>query len=182
MDVSAYFDDAEGGALNYQVATSNATVVTVSIAGSVVTLTAASVGSVVVVVTAIDSGGLAVQQGFEVAAPAPPLVGLAADNLAAPESGGAVFALVLSALTASVRTAARQDAAWPASGSARAASAGSRPQRHGARNSYGLPEKRLDIRRTKFYAAHRAPSARTQAQKHRTEAPAHTAPWRMLSG
>ncbi len=97
VDVSAYFDDAEGGTLTYQVATSNATVVTVSIAGSVVTLTAASVGIVVVVVTAIDSGGLAAQQRFEVAVPAPPLVGLAADNLAAPESGGAVFALVLSA-------------------------------------------------------------------------------------
>ena len=97
VDVSAYFDDAEGGTLSYQAATSNATVVTVSIAGSVVTLTAASVGTVVVVVTATDSGGLAAQQGFEVAVPAPPLVGLAADNLAAPESGGAVFALVFSA-------------------------------------------------------------------------------------
>ncbi len=97
VDVSAYFDDAEAGTLTYQVATSNAAVVTISITGSVVTLTAASVGAVAVVVTAIDSGGLAAQQGFEVAVPAPPLVGLAADNLAAPESGGAVFALVLSA-------------------------------------------------------------------------------------
>ena len=97
VDVSAYFDDAEEGTLSYQVATSNATVVTVSIAGSVVTLTAASAGTAIVVVTAIDSGGLAAQQGFEVAVPAPPLVGLATDKAAAPESGGAVFALVLSA-------------------------------------------------------------------------------------
>ena len=97
MDVSGYFSDPDGGTLQYQASTSDGTVVSVSISGSNLMLSALSDGAAVVIVTALDPGGLATQQTFLVKVPAPPLVALAADATAAPESGSALVELVLSA-------------------------------------------------------------------------------------
>ena len=97
VDMSERFNDPEQGALRYQAATSNGTVVSVSASGSVVTMTAISVGTATIVVAATDPGGLAAQQAFQVAVPAPPVVELAAQVAAVPEGGTAVVDLVLSA-------------------------------------------------------------------------------------
>ena len=97
VDVSGYFSDPDGGTLQYQASTSDGTVVSVSISGSNLMLSALSDGAAVVIVTALDPGGLATQQTFLVKVPAPPLVALAADATAAPESGSALVELVLSA-------------------------------------------------------------------------------------
>lgn len=97
VDVAGYFSDPEGGTLQYQAATSNGTVVSVSLSGSVVTLTALTDGVVTVVVTALDSGGLAVQQSFGAAVPVPPLLELVQGEGAGAESDGAMLELRLSA-------------------------------------------------------------------------------------
>ncbi|WP_425153006.1 leucine-rich repeat protein [Candidatus Palauibacter sp.] len=97
VDVSEQFDDPEQGALRYQAATSNGTVVSVSASGSVVTMTAITAGTATIVVTATDPGGLVAQQAFAVAVPAPPVVELAGSVAPIPESGTAVVDLVLSA-------------------------------------------------------------------------------------
>ena len=97
VDVSEQFNDPEQGELRYQAATSNGTVVSVSASGSIVTMTAVSVGTATIVVTATDPGGLAAQQAFAVAVPAPPVVELAGSGAPIPESGTAVVELVLSA-------------------------------------------------------------------------------------
>ena len=96
LDVAGYFSDPEGGVLRYEAGTSNVTVVSVSASGSILTLQALSDGAVTVIVNAIDPGGLTAQQAFVVTVPAPPLIELAADSAAAPESGMAVVELVLS--------------------------------------------------------------------------------------
>ena len=97
VDMGEHFSDPEQGALRYQAATSNATVVSVSVSGSVLTMTAVSVGTATIVVTATDPGGFAAQQAFAVAVPAPPVVELAGSVAPIPESGTAVVDLVLSA-------------------------------------------------------------------------------------
>ena len=97
LDAAGYFSDPEGGTLRYEAATSNATVVSVSAAGSILSLAALTDGTVTVIVTAIDPEGLAAQQSFIVTVPTPPMIELAVDSTAAPESGMAVIELVLSA-------------------------------------------------------------------------------------
>ncbi len=97
VDMSEQFNDPEQGELRYQAATSNGTVVSASASGSVVTMTAVSAGTATIVVTATDPGGLAAQQAFAVAVPAPPVVELAGSVAPIPESGTAVVELVLSA-------------------------------------------------------------------------------------
>ena len=97
LDAAGYFSDPEGGTLRYEAATSNATVVSVSASGSVLSLAALTDGTVTVIVTAIDPEGLVAQQSFIVTVPTPPMIELAADSAAAPESGMAVIELVLSA-------------------------------------------------------------------------------------
>ncbi len=97
LDAAGYFSDPEGGTLRYEAATSNATVVSVSASGSVLSLAALTDGTVTMIVTAIDPEGLAAQQLFIVTVPTPPMIELAADSAAAPESGMAVIELVLSA-------------------------------------------------------------------------------------
>ncbi len=96
VDVSEYFNDPEGATLQYEAATSNGTVVSVSTSGAAVSMAALSVGQVLVIVTALDPGGLAAQQAFAVAVPAPPLVDLAARAAAAPEGDTVVVELMLS--------------------------------------------------------------------------------------
>ncbi len=97
VDMSEQFNDPEQGELRYQAATSNGTVVSASASGTVVTMTAVSAGTATIVVTATDPGGLAAQQAFAVAVPAPPVVELAGSVAPIPESGTAVVELVLSA-------------------------------------------------------------------------------------
>ncbi len=97
VDMGEHFSDPEQGALRYQVATANETIVSVSAQGSVVTMTAISAGTATIIVTATDPEGLAAQQSFRVAVPEPPVVELAAEVPAVPEGGTAVVQLVLSA-------------------------------------------------------------------------------------
>lgn len=97
VDLAERFSDAEQGALRYQPQTSNETVVSVSASGSVVTMMGVGPGTATIVVTATDPGGLAAQQAFRVAVPAPPVVELAATAAVVSEGGTAVVDLVLSA-------------------------------------------------------------------------------------
>ena len=67
VDVSAYFDDPDGDALDYEATSNNTGVVQVDVSGSGVTLTAVAEGSAGIAVTATDPGGLSAEQGIEVA-------------------------------------------------------------------------------------------------------------------
>lgn len=69
VDVSAYFNDADGDALSYSVANSDATAVSASVAGSVVSLTAITQGMSTVTVTARDPDGLSAEQNIAVTVP-----------------------------------------------------------------------------------------------------------------
>ena len=82
VDMGAYFNDPDGDALTYSAASSNATVVSASVAGNVVSLTAITQGTATVTVTARDPGGLSVQQSFAVTVPnrAPTAVGTIPDQ------------------------------------------------------------------------------------------------------
>ena len=95
--LAAYFSDPEQGTLRYAVATSDGTVVSVSASDGVVTLTAISPGHATIIATATDPEGLAAQQVFTVAVPAPPVVEVVAAVGAVPEGDAAVLDLVLSA-------------------------------------------------------------------------------------
>ena len=67
VDVSAYFDDPDGDALDYEATSNNTGVVQVDVSGSGVTITAVAEGSAGVTVTATDPGGLSAEQGIDVA-------------------------------------------------------------------------------------------------------------------
>ena len=85
VNVAGYFSDPDGNALTYAATSSNAAVVSVSVAGSVVTLGGVAAGTATVTVTARDSGGLSAQLSFAVEVPnrAPVPVGtIAAHTLA----------------------------------------------------------------------------------------------------
>lgn len=96
VDLGAYFSDPEQGALRYAVSTSDGTVVAAAVSGGAVTLTAVSAGHATIIVTATDSQGLAVQQVFSVAVPAPPVVEVVAAVATVAEGDEAVLDLVLS--------------------------------------------------------------------------------------
>ena len=66
VDVSAYFDDADGDALSYAATSSAADVATVSVAGNSVTITGVVEGTAQMVVRATDPGGLYAEQEFDV--------------------------------------------------------------------------------------------------------------------
>ncbi len=66
VDVSAYFDDPDGDALDYEATSNNTAVVQVDVAGSGVTVTGVAEGSAGVAVTATDPGGLSAEQGINV--------------------------------------------------------------------------------------------------------------------
>jgi hypothetical protein len=65
VDVSAYFDDPDGDALEYAASSSDPSVATVSISASVVAVAALMRGSATIEVTATDPGGLGATQTFE---------------------------------------------------------------------------------------------------------------------
>ena len=67
VDVSAYFDDPDGDALDYEATSNNTGVVQVDVSGTGVTITAVAEGSAGVTVTATDPGGLSAEQGIDVA-------------------------------------------------------------------------------------------------------------------
>ena len=67
VDVSAYFDDPDGDALNYEASSNSTGVVQVEVSGNGVTITAVAEGSAGVAVTATDPGGLSAEQRIEVA-------------------------------------------------------------------------------------------------------------------
>ena len=69
LDVSAYFNDPDGDALNYTVSSANSGVVSVMIAGSTVTIAGVAPGTTTVTVTAADPGGMSGQQMFAVTVP-----------------------------------------------------------------------------------------------------------------
>lgn len=75
--VTACFNDANGDALNYAVASSNPSVAEVSVAGAEVTVRALSPGAATVTLTASDPAGFGDQQSFRVVVPnrAPRAVG-----------------------------------------------------------------------------------------------------------
>ena len=58
VDVSGYFNDPDGDALTYEVATSDTGVVAVSVMGSIVTAAAVAPGTAALTVMATDRGGL----------------------------------------------------------------------------------------------------------------------------
>ena len=64
IDVSGNFDDPDGDALTYDVATSDEGVATAAIEGATVTVIAVSDGNASLTVTASDPGGLLAQQSF----------------------------------------------------------------------------------------------------------------------
>ncbi len=69
VDVAAYFNDPDGDALAYSVASSNVAAVTASVEGSLVSLTAITRGTSTVTVTARDPDGLSAQQDIAVTVP-----------------------------------------------------------------------------------------------------------------
>ena len=69
VDMSTYFNDPDGDALTFSAASSNATVVSASVAGSVVSFGAIAQGTATVTVTGRDPGGLTVQQSLAVTVP-----------------------------------------------------------------------------------------------------------------
>ena len=66
VDVSGYFDDADGDSLGYAATSSAADVATVSVAGNSVTITGVVEGTAQMVVRATDPGGLYAEQEFDV--------------------------------------------------------------------------------------------------------------------
>ena len=66
VDVSGYFEDADGDSLGYGATSSHADVATVSVAGSSVTITGVVEGTSQMVVRATDPGGLYAEQEFDV--------------------------------------------------------------------------------------------------------------------
>ena len=64
--VASYFNDPDGDALTYTVATSNAGIVSPTISGSTLTIAGVSAGTATVTVTARDPGGLTATQGTSV--------------------------------------------------------------------------------------------------------------------
>ena len=66
VDVSAYFDDPDGDALDYEATSNNTGVAQVNVSGSGVTITAVAEGSAGVTVTATDPGELSAEQGIDV--------------------------------------------------------------------------------------------------------------------
>ena len=69
VDVAAYFNDPDGDALAYSVASSNVAAVTASVAGNLVSLTAITRGMSTVTVTARDPDGLSAEQNIAVTVP-----------------------------------------------------------------------------------------------------------------
>ncbi len=69
IDVSPYFEDADGDDLRYAVASANVRVASVAVADRVVTVTGEGRGTTTVTVTANDPGGLSAEQSFEVTVP-----------------------------------------------------------------------------------------------------------------
>lgn len=66
VNVSQYFDDPDGDALNYTALSSNASVATATVSGSTLTVRAVAEGTARVTVTATDDGGLSATQSFGV--------------------------------------------------------------------------------------------------------------------
>ena len=69
VSVHAHFSDPDGDQLEYEVATSDASVATASVSGSVVTVTGVSRGPATLTVTGRDPGGLEATQQFVVTVP-----------------------------------------------------------------------------------------------------------------
>ena len=69
LNVAAYFNDPDGGALTYSAASSNTATASATVAGSVVTTTGIAQGVASVTVTARDPGGLSAQQTMTVTVP-----------------------------------------------------------------------------------------------------------------
>lgn len=82
VDVSPYFNDADGDPLVYAASSSNAGVVGVSVSGSFVVVAPQAKGVVTITVTARDPQGLTAQQSFQVTVPnqAPEPVGTIPDQ------------------------------------------------------------------------------------------------------
>ncbi len=72
LDLQGYFEDPDGDPLTFRAASSDAGVVSASIAGNVLTLTAVSAGMSEVTVTAADPGGLSAAQTFRATVEPPP--------------------------------------------------------------------------------------------------------------
>ncbi len=66
VEVSPYFSDPDGDALEYTAATSNAAVAAASVSGSTITIGAVAEGDATVTVTARDPGGLSASQSMAV--------------------------------------------------------------------------------------------------------------------
>ncbi len=66
LDLTPYFEDADGDALSFRAESSDTTVATVGVTGALLTLTPGGPGSAVVTVTAEDAGGSSVTQMFSV--------------------------------------------------------------------------------------------------------------------
>ena len=69
VDMAAHFNDPDGDALSYSVASSDATAVSASLSGSVVSLRAITQGISTVTVTARDPDGLSAEQSIAVTVP-----------------------------------------------------------------------------------------------------------------
>ena len=85
VDMAAYFNDADGDALAYSAASSNAGAVSASVAGSVVSISAIAAGTAIITITATDPDGLSAQHNFEATVPnrtPAPVGSLAAQTLA----------------------------------------------------------------------------------------------------
>lgn len=67
--VQACFEDPNGDALVYSVATSDPEVATATVAGSTVTIAGVAPGTALLAVTATDVGGLATEERFQVVVP-----------------------------------------------------------------------------------------------------------------
>ncbi|MYG50218.1 MAG: hypothetical protein F4164_12835 [Gemmatimonadales bacterium] len=71
LDVASYFRDPDGGALTYAAASSAASVLSVSLAGTTLTMVGVAAGTATVTVTARDPDGLTATQGFQVTVATP---------------------------------------------------------------------------------------------------------------
>ena len=73
VNVSQYFSDPDGDALDYSANSSNPTVATASVSGTTLTVSGVDEGDATITVRATDPGGLSTTQRFDVTvAPAPP--------------------------------------------------------------------------------------------------------------